>query len=439
MNVAYLLTVALVKTAIGVFVSLWGVSCPQQAREEKALRAVAILAFAILYYLIRFVYVSCLYAEGPLALCLLTSALAAALFRYRAPYALYLGFSVSLCLQSSQLAVFTIAGTFLPNIDAALASDPWFGVLLELTGALVALLAVWFLRRQALEGARRWIRWPHLVTLALPLALFVFFSAWQMPAFDPRYQPLEIAPVALILVVFMAVVLSILSFFAMFRMSWQRAEIARLETLASERLQATLVRQQEHEELGRFLHDLRNQILAAEATEDERARREHLRSLDDRLSSLHNTRFTGNATLDALLNQKRREAQRSNIDLHITPLALPEGFMASADVCSLFGNALDNALECCQLEPTDSPRFIDLKMARVGEYLSATVANPCSREPLRIETGFLSQKREGTKPGLGIASMRHVAEKHHGVVEFSWDEGTFTVTMLIPWPSPSKS
>lgn len=439
MSTVSLLAIALVKTAVGTFVSLWGVSCSERIRGGKAIRVLVVLAFAALYYLVRFVSVSRLYAEGPLALCLLTSALAAALFRYRAPYALYLGFSVSLCLQSSQLAVFTVAGTFLPDIDTTLANSPWFGVLLELSGAMVALFAVWFLRRQALEGASRWIRWPHLATLVLPLALFVFFSAWQMPSFDPRYQPLEIAPIALIMVVFMAVVLSILSFFTIFRMSWQRTEIARLEALAAERLQATLARQQEHEELSRFLHDLRNQILAAEATEDERARREHLQSLDTRLSSLHHTRFTGIPTLDALLNQKRREAQRDGIDLHITPLALPEGFLTSADICSFFGNALDNALECCRREPDGEPCFVDLKMARVGEYLSATVTNPCTREPLRTKTGFLSQKREGARPGLGIASMRHVAEKYQGVVEFSWIDKQFTVTMLIPWPSPSET
>ena len=212
-------------------------------------------------------------------------------------------------------------------------------------------------------------------------------------------------------------------------------EIARLEELAANRYESVVTRQEDREELQRFLHDIRNQLLCAEAMDDKAARQTHLESLASKIGDLQSTRFTGNAALDALLNQKRSEAKRSSVDFSITPLAIPSAFMTSADICSLFGNAIDNAIECCLREPPSGPRFVDLRMAQVGSYLSVVVVNPCSTAPRPCKGGFASAKRAGKREGVGIASMKHVAKKYDGVVRFSFEDSRFSTTMLVPWRS----
>ena len=423
---------ALAKTIIGTLVSFWGVSsdCPRQ--ERFTVRVSVVIAFAVAYYVVRFVYVSHFYVEGPLMVCLMTAAVALALFRYSRTYALYVGCAVSLCLQASQLAAFAIAGTLIGDIDEVLAVDPWVGVLVDGLGAVVSLPAVAFIRWQAREGARFWIRGSHLATLIVPLVLFLFFSAWQMPSFDTRYHALEIAPLALIAIVFLAVVFSILTLFALFRIAWQRTEIDRLETLAVDRYDHLMLREEEGEELRQLMHDLRNHLLCIQETDDPMARQEHFTQLESHLTELRHTRFTGNPTIDALLNQKRREAQRLGIDYHVAPLAVSPVFMNSMDICALWGNAIDNAIESCQREE-DAEGFIDIKMGRVGGYLSVVVVNTCGKAPVKRERGFVSAKRSGDDQGVGVASMIHIVEKYEGMLDFSWADGEFTTTILIPY------
>lgn len=422
---------ALAKAVIGVSVSIWGVSSGQLRCGERWKRYLVVAVFAGGYYLMRFVYASHFYVEGPLIVCLLTSAMAYCLFEYKPAYALCIGCSVSLCLQASQLAVFTIAGTVVERIDDLLLSDPWFGVLLDGIGAVVSLPAIGFLRRQAEEGARQWIRWPHLLTLALPLMLFLFFSAWQMPSFDAQHHALEIAPLVLIGVVFLAVVFSVLAMFAVSRMAWQRVEIERLEIFSEDRYERLLDHQEERRELERLIHDLKNQLLCIRETDDPAVKQEHCALLESRLYELRHTRFTGNATMDALLNQKRREAQRIGIDFHIAPMAIPASFMSSMDICSLFGNAIDNAFDCCRREGCKAS-YVDVKMAQIGAYLSIVVVNPCSEAPVKQGESFVSAKRSGLSHGIGMANMRHVVEKYNGAIDFVWTGEEFVSTILIP-------
>lgn len=421
------------KIAVGVALTCWGLRSSGHPQGRPGVCAAAVLIFACAYAVLRFAYVSQFYMEGPVGLCLVTSLLAVVAFGYRPAVAVYLGCSLSLCLQASQLAVFTVAGTILPGIDELLSRDGWFGLILEVASGLVAVIPVALMRRELSAGADRWIRSGHLSLLVVPLAIFIFFSAWQLPSFDGRFPSLELAPIALIAIVFLAIVFSVLILFVSLRMSWQRSEIARLEVAAASRHERMVLRQADSEELHRFLHDFRNQILCAEAMRDADARDTHLRRLDERLEALSTTRFTGNDTLDALLSQKRSEARALGIDFCVTPLAIPALPLDSVEVCTLFGNALDNAMEGCgRLESGVEP-YVDVRMTRVGNYLSVAIVNPCVAEPRRAGDGFVSSKREGNRIGIGVVSMRRVVEKYGGAIQFGFRRGEFSVAWLLPW------
>lgn len=421
------------KVAVGAALTYWGLRSPGHPHGRPGVCAAAVLLFVCAYAILRFVYVSQFYMEGPVGLCLATSLLAAVAFGYRPAVAVYLGCSLSLCLQASQLAVFTVAGAIFPGIDGLLSRNGWFGLALEVASGFVAVIPVALMKRELCGGADRWIRCGHLSLLVVPLAIFIFFSAWQLPSFDNRFPPLELAPIALIAIVFLAIVFSVLIFFVSLRMSWQRSEIARLEVAAASRHERMVLRQADSEELHRFLHDFRNQILCAEAMRDADVRDAHLRRLDERLETLSTTRFTGNDTLDALLSQKRSEARAMGIDFCVKPLALPALPLDSVEVCTLFGNALDNAMEGCGRLESDVEPYVDMRMSRVGNYLSVAIVNPCVAAPRRAGDGFVSSKREDNRVGIGVVSMRRVVEKYGGAIRFGFRCGEFSVVLLLPW------
>ena len=61
--------------------------------------------------------------------------------------------------------------------------------------------------------------------------------------------------------------------------------------------------------------------------------------------------YTGNRILDLILSQKRMTAQKNGIDFNVNVMPLAHLPFAEREICSLFGNLLDNAVEACGRAP----------------------------------------------------------------------------------------
>ena len=190
--------------------------------------------------------------------------------------------------------------------------------------------------------------------------------------------------------------------------------------------------------MARILHDLRNQVACIAETGDADARREHIVSIEGQLASWRTVRYTGCSALDVVLNQKRRAARAAGVEFQSTPLALPADFMPSVDICSVFGNALDNALEACARMPKNAYRYIDVSFSRAGSYVAVVVKNSHNGEISRAQDGGLaSSKRAAGEHGWGVPSIRHCVERNGGTLRISHDDGEFRLAMLLPcdWQS----
>jgi nitrogen-specific signal transduction histidine kinase len=57
------------------------------------------------------------------------------------------------------------------------------------------------------------------------------------------------------------------------------------------------------------------------------------------------------------------------------------------------------------------------------------VDNTCCHAPIEENGQFRSTKHEGF--GTGTASVRAIAQRHHGVTEFRYEDGIFYVSVFI--------
>ena len=106
--------------------------------------------------------------------------------------------------------------------------------------------------------------------------------------------------------------------------------------------------------------------------------------------------------------------------------------MSMMDVYSLFGNAVDNAVEAvCGLDDP-AQKTIDIKTERVGGMVTVTVTNYFVGI-LRLRDGLpiTSKRVETGYHGLGIKSMRMIAQKYHGDLQFQADGGLFTLIVYL--------
>ena len=105
-------------------------------------------------------------------------------------------------------------------------------------------------------------------------------------------------------------------------------------------------------------HDMKNHLLVLQAqlkeignTGDKGKRQEAeemIEKIQNQISDYEDYVQTGNAFLDVILRDKSRKAKEERIDLH-TEIDFSKGnFIDALDISTIFGNALDNAIEACE-------------------------------------------------------------------------------------------
>lgn len=138
--------------------------------------------------------------------------------------------------------------------------------------------------------------------------------------------------------------------------------------------------------------------------------------------------FCLNPALNALLIGYQRKCREASVDFSAMIELPEEPPMDSVELCTLFGNLLENALEACQKAPKEQRR-ITLRGAPQGGQLLITVKNTFDGTVLKEEDHLISRK--GTCGGLGIKSIRAIASRHQGEYMPVWEGQTFTASVVL--------
>ncbi len=108
--------------------------------------------------------------------------------------------------------------------------------------------------------------------------------------------------------------------------------------------------------------------------------------------------------------------------------------MHVTDICTIFGNALDNALESTVQVPDPEKRMIHLSVSAKKQFLAIQVQNYCE-QPVKFVNGApATSKKDTAMHGFGTKSIAFTAEKYGGNVSYSLEQKFFNVNILIPLP-----
>ena len=197
-----------------------------------------------------------------------------------------------------------------------------------------------------------------------------------------------------------------------------------------------------------LVHDVKNHYLVI----SEYIRNGDYESLAGYIDGLHHDFartdpwvFTGNFVLDLILGQKRLTAQGQgfSFELQASPLsALP---FSDREICSLFGNLLDNAIEACErarqrkeekaaaksAPGSEGIPEIMVKIEQQNQMLFIEISNSTDEIPEQKERGFQSSKKDPSLHGYGLKSVERIVEDHDGVIRYDADGRSFTVTVTF--------
>lgn len=205
---------------------------------------------------------------------------------------------------------------------------------------------------------------------------------------------------------------------------------AQLESQHQEYLQS----KENIESLGRLAHDLKHQLAALRAEVDPKHAAAGFEQLEQSVQRYSAQQHTGNPVLDVILTTK----ERTCADRGITFTAVADGSllsgMSSMDIASLFGNALDNAIEATSKLPKREQRLIKLALYEQNRFIVIRVENYYdSRLKKDAEGNLRTTKRDDQhRHGFGVKSIRHIAQQYGGEVTIRTEDHWFVLTALIP-------
>ena len=107
-------------------------------------------------------------------------------------------------------------------------------------------------------------------------------------------------------------------------------------------------------------------------------------------------------------------------------------FLDVMDICTIFGNILDNAIECELRVKEREKRLIHLVVHTKKDFLVVRCENYCP-ETLEFQDGLpVTTKADSAYHGYGIKSIRRAAGKYGGAVTVHSGGEWFEITVIIP-------
>ncbi len=142
--------------------------------------------------------------------------------------------------------------------------------------------------------------------------------------------------------------------------------------------------------------------------------------------------LTGNEIVDIILNSKFCIFDKDKIAVNCNGGLEQLRFMDDVDVCILFSNLIDNAIEANQ--KCSSERFLSIQVTRKPSILMLAVSNRTNGELNKSENILRSTKKNSEEHGIGTQNIFSVIKKYNGEYNITVENNTFTIKIIFPLP-----
>ena len=179
-------------------------------------------------------------------------------------------------------------------------------------------------------------------------------------------------------------------------------------------------------------HDLKHQVAGLRGEMSAEKRMEWLDTIEAELEVYRPEQQTGNYILDTIIAGKLNSCSKRKIKFTCVADGKLIGFMHVIDICNIFGNALDNAIENISLVEDEEKRIIHMKVFSKGDFLFISVMNYCDHR-IEMKNGFpVTTKVNKANHGYGIKSIDFAVKKYRGNMTYGVNNDMFEIRILIP-------
>ncbi len=188
----------------------------------------------------------------------------------------------------------------------------------------------------------------------------------------------------------------------------------------------------EQKEIVKFRHDMKNHMMVIQSMldkEDYTKAKEYFDNLTGANVDYKYNRFlTGNEIVDIILNIKSDKMSEEDIKFQCNGGLDSLSFMEDVDICTLFSNLIDNAIEAN--EKCKKDRFISIQTKHNDDFTMIVVSNRTGGKA-EIKEGKLITSKRGANHGIGTQNIFEIIKKYNGKYEIFTNDNVFSIQIIL--------
>lgn len=180
-------------------------------------------------------------------------------------------------------------------------------------------------------------------------------------------------------------------------------------------------------------HDMKHHLLVLREYGQEKqwdSLMSYLNELSEDILAKKKTGWTQTGILDTILEQKKTKAESKGIEVRVQADRIVGLPFSDMEICTLFSNLLDNAIEACE-KIEDDRRWVAIQITRKSGMLYLTISNSIKDRPAEQEGKLITNKQNHQLHGYGIKSVQKIVRKYEGDFSYQIRESEFIVTITF--------
>ncbi len=180
------------------------------------------------------------------------------------------------------------------------------------------------------------------------------------------------------------------------------------------------------------MHDINNHMSVIKyflENEDYKSMSEYINKLSERIPNSKNSNICSNKIINAIFLEKARICKEKNINISFDVCVNSELDIDTIDICTVFGNLIDNAIEAC--DKNVGEKFIKISTRVCLNQLHIKIINSKENKIKKQNGKFLSSKIDSNNHGIGLENVKQAVYKNQGDIEFRDFKNLFDVSLYM--------
>ena len=145
---------------------------------------------------------------------------------------------------------------------------------------------------------------------------------------------------------------------------------------------------------------------------------------------------TGDEMLDLIVSMKAAVMDEAGIQFNYDGVIDGGLNMKPFDVCGIFANALDNAIEACRSAGSGKALKIAMNITRTPAFFLIKISNSCRPDVdasrLFVDGEVYTSKKDRSLHGIGTQNIKNAVESYGGMVKAKAENSVFELSITLP-------